>query len=242
MLSQSKLFTRLALLTFTVPLVGFSAAIQAVGTTGPTVCELQNCSSPDSIGLNQSAAGNYAFTYTFTNGDTYNVKGNYFNYYPPQELLFDPTVTYTGNGGSAIASKGVDVLSLTMLQNFFDTTPGNWNGNYCEHFGITVPNVAGDSATGDVSFDGNGVGLLTAGAGSSGFQSACASLSFTNAQNASPTMDTLSNVTFTFAAGTTPGTVISSLTPEPAQTIPVALGLVGLLALKVRKNRSAGRS
>jgi hypothetical protein len=231
--SQSKLYSRLALLAFTLPLSGFCAnlgtSISANGT-----CEYGGtCPQADTpttaVGVGQSSSDSFTFFYTFADGDKYKITGSYFNYYPPQELAFLPNVVYDGTTPSA----GADSLSLIMYQAFYDTHVSPWDGNYCETVApFSIP--SGDSVSGIVTFDGN------AGLGSQPGNSSkhCAPLSFTALQNGSDYMDTAYDLTFNFAAGSAPGSGIVS-TPEPAQTIPAALSLIGLLAfVRARKSRS----
>jgi hypothetical protein len=236
MLSQSKLFTRLAIVALTLPVLGFCAnlgtSISANGT-----CEYgapcPNVDTPaTAVGIGQHSSDTFNFDITLGDGDKYSVAGTYYNSYPPQELSFLPTVTYVGSSATTTA----DSISLIMYQAFYDTTGGSWAGNYCQTVApFSIP--SGDSVTGIAEFDGN------AGLGTQPGNSAkhCASLDF-GGKDASDYMDTAYNLTFNFQAGTTPGTPIGSLTPEPVQTIPVALGLLGLLAFKVRRFRSATRS
>src|SRR5450631_1438110 len=77
--------TRFGVVALSIPVAGFCTAIQAIGTVGPTVCEVGTCPVPDthatSLGLNQSSSGSFDFVYTFTNGDQFLVGGTYSNSY-----------------------------------------------------------------------------------------------------------------------------------------------------------------
>jgi len=232
-LSCPRFLTQLVLAALTLPVLGFSAAISVNGT-----CKIGNCTSPGSLGVGQSSAGTFDFNYTFGNGDQYNISGFYSDHYAPQRLAFDPTVIYIGNKGNPLAASiGGDTVSLVMLENFFDPTPGVWDGNYCETFPFTVE--AGGTATGNTYFDNDGVGLLTGNAGSS-TQSMCRNISFTTSQNLSDYMDTQMLLNFSFAPGSAPGATIASAAPEPAQTLPAALGLAAF-ALVVWRSRTPRR-
>ena len=227
--SQPQLLSRLILLALAVPVVGFCTAIEAIGTTGPTVCEVGSCPQSDtqaaSLGLNQSSGSDFIFAYRFTNGDTFLVTGSYANSYDNNgsHVNFDPFVEYIGNNGDIHAnSAGIDVLSLIMLQNFFDPLTGVWDGTACEHLGTSVPTNAVETAT--LSYGGVPISTLTAGPGLSN-QSACNYLAFSPAQNASDYLDSSYNLTDIFGAGTKPGAAIVQ-TPEPAQMIPTAVSLI----------------
>lgn len=204
--------TRFALIALALPVAGFCTAIQALGTVGPTICEVGSCPQPDtqaaSLGVGQSSSGSFDFVYAFTNGDQYLVAGTYSNSYgnSGSHLSLLPNVTYLGNGGNThAASAGLDVLSLNMLQNFYDPETSPWDGTACEYFPVTLP--ANTSASATLSFGGLPIGTLTAGPGYSD-QSDCNYLAFSAAQNASDYLDSAYNLTFTFGSGISPNTSI----------------------------------
>ena len=209
-----------AILALALPAVGFSAAIELVNNG---TCEVGNCASPDSIGVGQVSTGGYSFTYTFGDGDKYGITGTYSNAYPPQILGFFPTVTYLG----ATPAAGSDTISLTLFQDFYDPTPGTWNGSYCEGFPAVI--AAGGSATDTTTYGGTALKTLTVGPGTSG-QSSCSNLTFGAAQNASAYFAAQIALSFTFPAGTSTNAFSASPSPEPVQTIPVGAGLLLVLA------------
>lgn len=230
----SRVFVTTVLLVM-LPVLGSSAAIQV-----NAVCEVGTCSSPDSIGAGQSSSGAYSLNLTLADGDQYSVAGTYSNRYPPQELGFFPVVTYTGNNGGVLTpSVQTDVLSLAMFQNFYDPTGSSWDGQYCESIPFNIAPMAG--ATGNVYFDGNGIGLITAASGSSS-QSVCSNLTFTAAQNASATMITETLLDFTFLQGSLAGASSLSPSPEPGAMIPVGFSVLALLGIFGARKRRGGEA
>jgi hypothetical protein len=240
----SNLLPRLALLALVVPLAGFCASFQISGTGTGATC-FGTCPDPNSTstaaGISPASgtvSGNYTATYTLADGDKYAITAAFnASYTTGIAIVFNPTVTYVGSTPAAAA----DSISLDLYQNFYDTTGTTWNSppNYCEYFPATV--AAGGSATAALSYDGNSIGTLSAGPGTSS-QFKCSALSFSAAQNASAYLNADYNVTFNFAAGTTTGTSESSISatsvPEPST---MALGMLGSGSLLyfARRRRAA---
>jgi hypothetical protein len=235
--------------------LGAAAPYAVTAGSTPTTCGYGSCTSSalaaGALALGGSTTGPYSFNVTASDGDIYNVAGTFNNTFNGTTFLgFFPTVTYEGNtihgGVPAIAQ---DTVTLDMLQDF--TYPGNnisWAGKYTE----TLPLVltpGGSQASGQVLYSTvTGSGTTVDAGGTVGelgpaFGSGMYTLKGMN--NISPLdgnyLAADFQFTFQFAGGTaTPvGSYISSpgAVPEPAQTIPAAMGLVGLLLFKVRKLR-----
>ena len=242
MLSQSSTLPRLVLFALTLPLAAFSStAITANGA-----CDFGNCTAASlaagAIPFGGSNSGNYSFGITLADGDMYTISGSYMNtYFTGTHLGFFPTITYTCNNGNNIPAVAQDTISLDMLQDFSSTNPNAiWDGSYNETIPLILP-VAGSSATGNVKYDGQTVGVLGPVFGT-GTYTLTGSANLTGLDGTPLVTDY--NLTFTFPGGTaTPvGSLASSPAPEPVQTIPAALGLVALLAFKTRKSRTGARS
>lgn len=241
MLSQSPLFPGLVVLALTLPLTALCDTAISVNNA----CQVSDCSAAGlangALTIGTSASGNYSFSVTLADGDIYSIAGNYNNTFPGGTFVgFFPLVTYTGNKTQGnVAAVATDVLALDLLQDF--TSPGNnvvWDGTYNESIPIHL-SAAGSSATGNVTYDGQSVGVLGPVSGPGNF-------TLTNSKALAGldgnTLVSDYNITFTFNGGTSVGTSASSPAPEPVQTIPVALGLIALLAAKTRKSRTGARS
>lgn len=238
---------RLALLALLLPVAGFGTSIQVSSLAGATVCETSGGTCPDpnstltAVGISPAGAstsGSFSFAYYVSNQDSFKISGTYSASYSTGTLiLFNPTVTYIGNNGNTLANAvGADSISLDLYQNFYDTTGTSWNGTVCEYFPAAV--ATGGTESANLSFDGQSVGTLTAGAGSSA-QSKCSALSYSAAQNASAYLNGDYNITFNFAAGTTPGTSSSSVSPSSVpEPSTAALGLLGSFSLLYFARRS----
>ncbi len=226
MRSRVGFLAKASILALVLPVLGFSAAVKVNGT-----CEVGTCASPDSITSGGSSVGTYNFNYTAASGDLYKISGSFANSYNPgTKLGFFPTVTYIGIN-PAVA---VDTISLDMLQNIFDNSPGSFDSPpaYTETVPFTLS--AGVSATGQAFFDGQGVGLVSfTGPGSSSTTLSKSLFGLTG-----DTLVTDYNLTYTFKNGGSG----SSPTPEPAQGIAIAIGLSGLALLKRGKLRSNHRN
>jgi hypothetical protein len=244
--SCCSIFATAAVLTLAFPVGSFATAIQASSGTGPTVCEIGGtCPNAASVGIPPSplnTSGTMDFTYEFTNHDQYLITGTYSaSYATGPYIQITPIVTYTGNNGNTGASAaGADTLTLDMFQNYFDNTPGNWSGppDACEHFGVTVP--TGDGATADLSFGGQPIGLLTAAAGASSYQSLCTLLTIPPPAGTADVLQADYTLTFSFGANTAPNTSIVSFVPEPTSLSLYLFGCLGgglLLFLNQRRLR-----
>ena len=234
-----KLFASFCLfsgLTIVIPFAAKSAAVDVNGT-----CEIGVCSPVGALSSGQSASGAMNFTYTFGDGDAYAVTGTYATSYSTaagNEIAFDPIVTYMG----ASPSVGTDTMTLTLLQNFFDPTPGTWAGNYGETFPLVLSDsAAGSSISGEVLYDGQSVGLIGPFGNGSNTGIKTTALDF-GALDTSSTLTGALKIYITFGQGTPTGASARSLAapavPEPALFVPGGLCLLGLVFAARRRNRS----
>jgi hypothetical protein len=210
------------------------AAIDVNGT-----CEVGNCSSVDSLSLGQSI-GLSPFNFNYVAGaDTYNLSGSYAASYTASGTFIAVFISaiYTGSSPST----GNDTLTFNMLQNYFNSGPGTWDGTYTEHVPLVIGGQVGPSSsvTGNLFYDGQGVGQVGPFIGS-GSYNADQSANLTGLDG-----DTLAadfQFVFDFTPGTQPGAgatvAFSSTVPEPAQTIPAALALSALLGIGLMRLRS----
>lgn len=221
--------TKASFLGLFIPALGFSAAFEVNG-----VCQTGfNCSpsslSASALTVGTSTTGNYSFAVTLGDGDMYNVTGSYFNNFPGTTFLgFYPTVTYAGPNPSVAA----DTITLDMLQDFSSPGAASWDGTYNEKIPLVLP-VAGSSATGQVLYDGKTVGLLGPVFGTGNYY-LTQTTPLTGLTGSTLMSDYM--LSFTFPAGTQPGGSAGSPVPEPAQTIPAAIGLIGLFCFTRRRS------
>jgi hypothetical protein len=204
-----------------LPTLAHAAALSINGT-----CALGNCSNVAAISNGQTSAGNILYNLTLTNGDTYQVTGNYLSTYSSvsgSTILVNPTVLYTG----ATPSAATDVITLDFFQNYLDNSPGTFDGVYEEYVPLTL--APDTTATAQLFYDGQGIGLI--GPLTPGYSAT--SLSATLSGLTGDTLSADYNFTFTFLPGTLPGSLITS-TPEPIQTLPAALALISLALLSRR--------
>jgi len=218
-----------------------AAAVELSGTSVPAtpVCEVGTCASPGSISAGQTTGVTpFSFLFTSTNGDQYAVSGLYLASYE-----------YNGNGGSffqtnlAVSYIGgtpttaADTFTIDVLENIFDSSPGNFNGNYTENIPVTL-NGAGSSATGQFLWDGQTVGLLSFPGPGSIDKTATANLTGLTGN----TLTGDAQFSFTFAAGTTfgAGANVTSI-PEPAEAAPALFSfLLGAAWVGFRRRSSSG--
>lgn len=208
-------------------------------------CEVGNCTSVDSIGLGQNI-GPSAFAFIYADGpDTYNLSGTYAASYSSAGtfIVLNFSVIYTGISPST----GNDTLTFDMLQDYFDSGPGTWDGTYTETVPITIGGQVGTSSSvsANLFYDGQGVGQVGPFVGPG---------SYNGTQSADLTGldgDTLGadfQFVFDFTPGTQPGagsTVLLSPAPipEPPQSVPAALALFALFgACLVRRRSRASRN
>jgi len=219
-IARSQKFLRTALLALAIPAIGLPAS---VNLTGPTV------------GFNSAYdATSFNHVITFGNGDVFDVTGNYYATYTATGgtvTHINPTVVYAGSSPSV----GNDSISVILTQQYFDSTPGNWDGHYTSTTPVKFSGVVGpgSSVTAEVFYDGQSLGALT---GSSGVLNSAKDLTGLNGN----TLTNVYDITFNIDAGTQPGASLSSSTvPEPAAALPVGLGLAGVLYAVARRKKSA---
>lgn len=228
-------------------------SIQGVCITGQGLAG--NCSTTpgfdgttDAVGITPAASstvGSGSSNITVPDGvnnDPFTVSWTYSaSYGGGLTLVFDPTVTYTGTSPTAAG----DTITVDFFQNFYDNTPGTWNGTYGETVDLSMSAGVGSSSTasGMLCFTSTGTDCLALetldGPGPN---------SVTDPNSADLT--SLGNgdyllaeyeFTYYFAPGTTDGTNIGTPgVPEPALGLPVGLVLLGLACYRVvvRRRRS----
>jgi hypothetical protein len=239
---QINRFCLTAILVLTLPALGLSSTVGiSVSGSVPTACGYGNCTagalSADALTLGNSNPGSYNFDVTATDGDVYNVSGTFNNTFPSSTFLgFFPTVTLV-----SATAVGADTITLDMLQDFtYGNDSTSWAGTYNEELPFDLP-LSGTTAAGQVLYSTDldptpqTVGLLGPVSGSGDY--------FLSANNSlSPLDGDLLigdfQMTFTFPEGAPSGAYASSPIPEPSQTIPMAIAVVGLLLFRFRKVQS----
>jgi hypothetical protein len=227
-----------AILALALPVLGISSTV--TGIEANSACEVGTCTSGDlsagALTFGGDTTGSYNFDIT-ADGDVFDISGTYNNtFFSGTFLGFYPTVTLVSGTNAA-------TVTLDMLQDFFYGTDAttSWSGTYNEKVPVDL-SAAGTTATGqvfystDVDTTPESVGLLpTANGPGDYYLSGSAALGPLNGE----TLVSDFQYTFTFAAGSAPGTFVSSPVPEPSETIPMAIGLAGLFLFKVRRFISA---
>ena len=217
---SSNLF-RAALVALALPLLGVSAAVQINSTcVGPGSCSIP-ANLTDSVQFNAPVSGSTSNNITIGT-DTYSVSTTFNTSYDANgsALSFIPTVTYTGS----VPATSNDTITINFFQDIYDNSPGTFDGAYTETIPLSIP--VDTTVTGQLFVDGQGLPLV--GPYGPGYYSV------QNTENLTGlTGDYLAydyQFVFNFAAGLPPGSTASapSSVPEPAQTIPAALGLIGL--------------
>jgi hypothetical protein len=223
MLSQRKIHSLVFGAFLLLPTLALSAVLTVNAPPGPI----------DSLNLGDSV-GPTAFNLNQTvNGDNYNLTGTYSTSYTATGGTFiglSVNAAYLGSSPTASA----DTLTVDVFQNFFNSSPGNWDGTYPESSG-DIDAGPGRSVSVQAFWGGQALPLL--GPYSSPTPNKLASGDLIGLNG-----DTLTGelqVTFDFAAGTNPGASASSLSvssavPEPG-FMPVGFALLGAGAFFVRK-------
>jgi hypothetical protein len=214
------------------PILGISSTVTGIEVN--SACEVGTCTAGSlaagALTYGSSTSGSYNFDVT-ADGDLFDVSGAYNNTFTSGTFLgFYPTVTLISGTSAA-------TVTLDMLQDFFYGTDGStsWSGSYNEKIPLDLS--TGTTGEGQVFYSTDldttpqSVGLLGPVDGSGDYY-----LTGSNTLN-NLNGDLLVSdyqLTFTFAAGSTPGTSASSPVPEPYQTIPVGIGLAALVLFNVR--------
>lgn len=224
-------------------LTGANAQAAAIELNG--ACEVGSCATvqADAISYGQSVATTpFNFNYTFGGTtDTYDVSGTYAASYGANGSVFvaDVAAMYVGNSTNT-KSKG-DMFTIDVLQSIFDNGPGSFDGLYTETVPVTIGISVGPNTlvSADLFYNGQGVGLVGPFIGTGTYYGQAQS-------NLTGLTGNYLNADFQFSyvftAGATAGAgaavVVSSATPEPAETIPAALAC-GLFvwAVIVRRRR-----
>jgi hypothetical protein len=193
-----------------------ASALHVGGSTGPDSLDVSNYTiNTDTYDINITS---YGATY---------LSGTY--------IYIDLSATYTGSSPSTSA----DTIQVDELQDFFDNTPGTWDGNYTE----VVPVIVGNGATFQANLCYNGglstqcvgqVGPVGAGTYNSSLSSNLVGLGGGDYLAAD------FQFVFNFSDGTLPGTTVDvrSSVPEPSQRIAVALALLGgLCGMLIRRRK-----
>jgi PEP-CTERM motif len=226
---KSSLLFGLALL---IPSLALPATISVNGT-----CEAGNCSSPDVLNSGGSDSGNLDLSYTLANGDRYFISGYYSTSYSAgtTNITTYPTAVYLGNTANPIATSHHDVLNINLLQNY-NYTDDSLDGYYYYHFysGVYGPIAPDSTYTADLSFNDLSLGPVTYGIGyHNGFEQAYLT-GLTNPLSA------MYAFTFTFGAGSDPGSTIATLTsavPEPGSVLLLSIGAIGMIGFVARSSR-----
>jgi len=217
-----------------VPVAAYSGSIHVNG-----ICRAGNCGGGDAVAYGASISSPFNFNYT-VNSDVYNISGSYAAAYDTNgtSISVDLSATYLGLHPTATN----DTFAIDVLQQYFDDSPGTWDGTYTETIPITMSsNVgAGSTVTAQLLYDGQSVGLMGPFGPGSHFAQQSANLSgltgdYLNADY---------QFVYTFGAGTEPGAEVSlvSSVPEPGQTLPLALAgiaFVGYRWIRARRGRLA---
>ena len=223
------------------PVLAMASSIEING-----VCQTGNCSPSDlqasAIGVGGTSGPNSLNVTNYTiNTDTYDINITSYGatYLSGTYIYIDLSATYTGTSPSTSA----DTIQVDELQDFYNNTPGTWDGNYTE----VVPVIVGNGATFQANLCYNGgsftqcvgqVGPLDTGTYNNNLSSNLVGLG--GGDYLAADFDFI----FNFPDGTLPGTSIDvpSSVPEPSQRVPVALALLGCLcAMLVRGRKFSSR-
>jgi hypothetical protein len=201
---------------------------------------------PADASLSPTTSGNFNVDVT-VGGDIFNIAGAYgATYYDDstngfvQSLSFTPIISVVSD-----TSGDPDTISVDLLLNFQDSTPNStWASDpsdpstfYSEGIPLSLTAPAGSTISGQVFYDGQGVGLAGPYAPGTYYYTQATPLDF-GALDTSNTLSADFNVTAVFAADAPAGAGGGSSTPEPAMAIPCGLGLLLLTYGVRRRNRS----
>lgn len=218
-LFSSSLF-RIASLALLLPILG--------------ICDTYTASvTGTSLAFGQTNSGTSTTPITLGDGNTYTITTPYASSYDSGGtfISYFPTVTYTG--GVALPS-GFDAITVNYSQTF--TGDGSFDGTYNE----TVPLVLGSqwiTASGNLTVGTTALPVISF-SGGPGSYTGTGSADVENLADGSVTE--LYSITYQFFAGAEPGASASSpatTTPEPAQMIPVGIGLIGFGLVALRRRR-----
>ena len=236
MLSPPQRHVMLLACLLAAPALGLASSIVVNAT-----CEAGTCPPVDTLASGGSTSGTFNFNYTFSNTDEYNIFGEYAATNPvsgDSTLQFNVTAVYAGNGTSSASQH--DLLTIHDLQDY--TVLTSLDGDYFEHSaaGIGGPIASASSFSAQLSFNGNGLGLLGPFTGPGSYDET-SDLNLTGLT--SPLVADF-QFQFDFAAGSNVGSYITTApVPEPGGMVPVAAILaLGLGLPAIRRFRVLSRN
>ena len=216
------------------PALGLSSTITVNG-----ICEAGTCPTVDTLAFGSSTSGNFNFNLLFGNTDKYNIFGQFAANNPTTgatSIQFNATAVFVGNSTST--SSQHDLLTIDDLQNY--TVPHSLDGNYFEDTAASIggPIAPASSFTAELSYNGNGLGVLGPFTGpGSHFASANRDL-----LGLTSPLEADFQFKFDFAAGSGVGSFISTV-PEPGGVVPLTVILaVGLGFPAIRRYRFGRRA
>ncbi len=237
---------RFRTITMAVFAAGLTVATAFAGSVSVNAtCEYNGggtCASPNQVAYNGSWNDTFGFTYT-AGTDLYSISGIIAASYGAGGTVFQTNIVAVYLGGTPSTSN--DVLTVDVLQSFFDNSAGVWDGSYTESVPIVINGAIGAGSS--VSAN-----LLYTTAGSGGPQAVGLLGPYTGTGSHFGLLST--NLTlgggnvlagdfrfvFNFQPGTTTGGGGAVLaTPEPAEMVPTAVLMLGGAAFLVRRKKTA---
>jgi hypothetical protein len=187
---------------------------------------------------NGTSTGPTAFSYPIDlgDGDDYVLSGNFFGSYSEGAggvFVTNATLTYVG----ATPSVQGDTVQVDLEEGIYDNTGTSYNGTFTEAANLCGPSTGtGWTMTAQEFIDSSGLPLL--GPSSTGCKAFSASMGLTGLTN--PLLSEDWQYVFTMNAGAPAGFSLSTMTPEPAETLPAALVLGWLVCVMITKKRKEG--
>jgi hypothetical protein len=220
------------------PFAAFAADIEINGT-----CIQGTCPPPagtsDALQFGQSNAspGSTPSPYSLmVNGDTYSISWTYSDSFTSgTEIVINPVATFVSG-----PSTTTDTITFDFFQNYYTNISNpTWDGTYTETVPLDIegPVASGSTASGELFYDGQGLGLV--GPVGPGFHYKQNMVALTGLD-----LSTLSaeyEFTYTFAPGTTGGSISSPSIPEPAETLPLALLGLGSCGFALRRRAKSAK-
>jgi len=175
---------------------------------------------------------NFSYAVNLADGDNYILSGNYTGSYSEtngSSFIANATLTYVGASPSAQA----DTVQVDIQEAIYDTNGTSYNGTYNESAYLCGPSSgAGWTLSAQEFIGGGGVGLLGPVTACQAFFHSASLVGLTN-----PLLSEDWQFNFTINAGATNGYGVSTITPEPAETLPAALVLGLLACVTISKRR-----
>ena len=227
----------------------FSLIAPAIGLPAPSICingsaEMGSCSGASTLSANQSVSDNFSYNVS-VNGDPYKIYGNYSvsnSSANGPSFTFNASAQYTGVNPSAQQ----DILHINFEQKYL-VDPYYLTGWYYTTASGTLSGNVGAGSNWQLQPFVDGTSLGTIGAYGPGTNSGGVQLYFgpgsptsTPALTGNP-VDVAADYTYTFDAGTDPGSggTAFSPTPEPAEAVPAGLAFAGICFVLFRKRQAA---